>query len=488
VSSDGVEEVEDRTSQKPDWPTSQEMPPSMHAPIQQQLALDIFKSLGKAKKVFESPREIGFNKANTFIDATDVSLVGRRVINAVLFLAAREPDASRWEVDLDHFKWLIAYNSKNDGPLKRAFREGQKSAVQASIIELDANGKPLKEKWAAVPLLGTVILNGGHLTFTIPDEIRKQLRDPRSFTFLSLRISTALSSIYSIVMYEKLSREKFRGRTEMIPLDEFKKWFGTTDKAYLNEYKYLRRRVIDPAIDDINKLSDIRVTMEPRCQGGGKRVTHLIFRVEENPDGKYALANLVKLSKEQQNLLETIQKEFGISKNFMSEITSRRDEWTDDYIKAAITLTRYRMQRKAAKGEDVSSPGGYFMQALRGGWVLSDQELKQMTAAEQKTIKQAETQKAILDAKNKVDEQTRVTNRILLSEYENLPLDAQNKVFSAFKASGTYKLIAKKDMGFNAQTVLDDNFARNVFVGFLATQERVIFELQKDIDSDDDES
>jgi len=458
----------------------------MHAPIQQELALDIFRTIGKAKKVYESPREIGFNKANTFIDATDVSLVGRRVINATLFLAAKEPDAQKWEVDLDHFKWLIAYNSKNDGPLQRGFREAQKSAVLASIIELDANGKPLKEKWAAVPLLGTVLMNGNNLTFHISDEIRRQLRDPRSFTFLSLRISTALSSIYSIVMYEKLSREKFRGRTEMIPLDEFKQWFGTNNKAYLSEYKNLRRIVIAPAIDDINKLSDIRVTMEPRSQGGGKRVTHLIFRVQENPDGKYALSNLVKFSKEQQDLLETIQKEFGISRNFMSEITSRRDEWTVDYIKAAITLTRYRMQRNTAKGGEISSPGGYFMQALRGGWALSDQELKQMSAEEKKTIKQAETQKAIFDAKNKVDEQTRETNRILLSEYENLPLDAQNKVFSTFKASGTYKVIAKKDTGFNAQTVLEDNFARNIFVGFLATQEKVILELQKETDSEED--
>lgn len=126
------------------------------------------------------------------------------------------------------------------------------------------------------------------------------------------------------------------------------------------------------------------------------------------------------------------------------------------------------------------------MQALRGGWALSDQELKQMSAEEKKTIKQAETQKAIFDAKNKVDEQTRETNRILLSEYENLPLDAQNKVFSTFKASGTYKVIAKKDTGFNAQTVLEDNFARNIFVGFLATQEKVILELQKETDSEED--
>lgn len=458
----------------------------MNAPIQQELALDIFRSIGKEKKVFDSPREIGFNKANTFIDATDVSLVGRRVINAILFLAAKEPDLPKWEVDLDHFKWLIAYNSKNDGPLKKGLRGGQKSAVQASIIEMDANGKQIKEKWAAVPLLGSVMLSGGHLTFEISDAIRKQLRDPRSFTFLSLRISAALSSIYSIVMYEKLSREKFRGKTEMIPLEEFKQWFGTTDKAYLNEYKYIRRNVIIPAIEDINNLSDIRVTMEPRSQGGGKRVTHLIFRVEENPDGKYALANLVKLSKDQQDLLDTIQKEFGIGKNFMSEITSRRDEWTDDYIKAAITLTRYRIQRKAQKGEETSSPGGYFMQALRQGWTLSDQELKQMSAAEKKTIKQAETQKAILDAKNKVDEQTREINRILLSEYENLALDAQNKVFAAFKASGTYKLIAKKDTGFNGQTVLEDSFARNVFVGFLSTQQQVILDLKKNAESEED--
>ena len=452
----------------------------MDLQIQRSLAFDIFSEIGSEKPIYESPREVGFNKANAFIEVQDLSLVGRRVVNGVLCIAAQKPDEARWDMDLDFFKWLIAYPSRNNVPLKRALREAQKSAAVVSIIDTDAKGNVTGERWGSVPLLGTVVLAGGRIVFEMPQDIRNQLKDPRSFTFLSLRISAALDTIYSAVMYERLSKEQFRGRTEMISIDEFREWFGKNDSSYLKEFRYLRREVLTPSIERINSETDIKVTMETRAQGGGRRVTHLVFKVEENPDGRYALRNIVETSNSQQLIYDLVKKEFGLSQNFISEMVSNRDEWTREYIMAAVTLTRYRMQKGLEKGDKVKSPGGYLMKALREGWTLSEHEVRQMNAEEARTVRQGETQKNILAAKEKKSVEEIERNLILKTTYENLDTEKQNKVFREFKSSpafrGIEKTIMKTAPDLNAQNVFDYSISKAVFLGFLSSKETIILE------------
>ncbi len=120
------------------------------------------------------------------------------------------------------------------------------------------------------------------------------------------------------------------------------------------------------------------------------------------------------------------------------------------------------------------------MKALREGWTLSEHEVRQMNTEEAKTIRQGETQKNILAAKEKKSVEEIERNLILKTTYENLDTEKQNKVFREFRSSpafrGIEKTIMKTAPDLNAQNVFDYSISKAVFLGFLSSKETIILE------------
>ena len=118
------------------------------------------------------------------------------------------------------------------------------------------------------------------------------------------------------------------------------------------------------------------------------------------------------------------------------------------------------------------------MKALREGWTLSEHEARQMNAEEAKTVRQGETQKNILAAKEKKSAEENERNLILKTTYENLDTEKQNRVFWEFRSSPAFKGIEKTLMkaapDLNAQNVFEYSIAKAVFLGFLASKETII--------------
>jgi plasmid replication initiation protein len=103
-----------------------------------------------------------------------------------------------------------------------------------------------------------------------------------SFTFYQLENISRMTSTYGIRLYELLMQWKSTGKRE-IDIEWLKKQFEL-DTSY-DRMDNLKRRVIDPAIKDINEHSDYQVSLEQRKNG--RKVTHLIFTFSEKnaPEG-----------------------------------------------------------------------------------------------------------------------------------------------------------------------------------------------------------
>lgn len=54
-----------------------------------------------------------------------------------------------------------------------------------------------------------------------------------------------------------------------MPIDEVREWFKATDKKSLQEYKFFKRDVLKPAVEQINDISDIFVTIEEQREKRG---------------------------------------------------------------------------------------------------------------------------------------------------------------------------------------------------------------------------
>lgn len=393
--------------------------------LPQQLALEIFKGFSLIDApITEVQKDLGYNKSNLLIDVSDLSLVARRVLNGCYFLAAENPKHDFYDVPVEFFKWLINYDSRNHSHLKKAIREAQKASVVINIIDSD---NPKHDKWASVPMLGATAISNGRVVFKIPDELRHQLHNPLGFTYLSLRITAAFNSQYAITLYEKLSALKNQGGSEWFEINQFKDWIGVSNVKSYDEYKALRRNVIDPAIKQINELSDIFVTVEVKRET--RRISNIRFLVLENPDGKFVLR--MDYRKSIQELYDTLVKEFGLSEDNLATIMENRVEWTNERIQMAIEFTRFRMKQAPGK---IKYPGIYLMNAIEKGFSLGEAEKKRTSASSvavsdtknpeldvQKTKKDSEAKKTQLKAKALLESLTQEKKIELATSYSKSP-------------------------------------------------------------------
>jgi plasmid replication initiation protein len=97
-----------------------------------------------------------------------------------------------------------------------------------------------------------------------------------NFTFYILENISKMNSVYAIRLYELLMQWKTTGRRE-IEIDWLKKQFEITAQySNMNDFK---KRVLTPAIKDINEHSNYQLSWEQRKTG--RKVTHLTFIFSE---------------------------------------------------------------------------------------------------------------------------------------------------------------------------------------------------------------
>lgn len=412
-------------------------------PSQQQLALDIFSALDVTDTgIVESGQDFHLKKSTVLVDVSDVGLLARRVLNGTYFLAQGDPDAETHVYDLRYFKWLINYaNSNNNTHLKRVIREAQKSAVQVNVIDAL---NPAEENWMSVPMLGAAAIKGNKIHFRIPSELRPQLRDPQRHAFLSMRILAGFSSIYALELYERLC--VFRGaETPWWSIDEFKTMIRVENLKIANDFRYFKRDILTPAIEQINATSDIEV--ELHLKRTGRFMSHLSFKVTE------AVGTKLHSDIEQSKVIyDVLVSEFGLSDAELDEISANRAEWPDARIQDAIDFVRHRCATS-----NVQYPGKYLMKAIRDGYRVGALEVE-AKAGKDKAKKLSVDQQQLLD---EVKARSPFSKKVQLPTGEDL-----ERAWQAFAHSPNSKLFKTVASSFEHA----DSQQQEAFKGFLALQ------------------
>jgi hypothetical protein len=357
----------------------------------EQLAFDVFDTLrredGATVDITRSPREIGYRKGTVLLTVTALGLLQRRVVNAAWYFASQNPSQESFDIDLAHFRWMARYDSSNNyAHLRKVLNECQKATVQVEDVTKEDS------KWVSVQLLGRVAIAGGRISFKVDELIRKQLENPKSFTFLSVRIGAALS-VYSYALYEQLGALAYQGTTDWFTVEEVRAWVNADAAPSLAEYKQFKRYVIDKAITQINELTDIFATYEVRTGKGTRRVTHIRFKIRNNPTG--ALVLDMTRPHELKELHDTLINDFALSQDEIQELVDNRDTYTDERILAAIDFTRTR-----AKTGKVKQPGRYLMTAIRDHLRIGNVEKEMSNVRPLAIVDNTPSPKAKIDQQN----------------------------------------------------------------------------------------
>ena len=120
-----------------------------------------------------------------------------------------------------------------------------------------------------------IIKRSGKVRLMLNSNLKKYLLDLKEkFTTYELYNILALKSKYSIRMYELFKSYSFQGKIR-IDLEELKQLLYAEN---YKDYRGFRRRVIEPAINEINEFTDLEVSFDPITKG--KKIIALEFTIK----------------------------------------------------------------------------------------------------------------------------------------------------------------------------------------------------------------
>ncbi|MFM0617478.1 replication initiation protein [Paraburkholderia nemoris] len=352
----------------------------------QQMSLELFEEMS-GLPISESTREIGFQRNNVFVAINGLGLASRRFIDAAYFVAAQEQTPQDiYDVDLNYFKWLMRYDSRNVRHLQTVIKEAQRVLIEVTDTPPDRSPSE-DDQWVSEQLMGRVKIGKGRIQFVIPSLMLRHITGPDKHHWLNLCITASFTQTFARVLYDYAQPYVTAGVTAWVELEEMRRWPGKLGST-ASEFKHFRPKYLDPAVKQINELSDLDVSYETRADAqGSKKINKLRFRIKR----KDTVAVLLTRQPESHDLLLSLRTEFGLSDDQFDLIAQHRMEWTDERIQQAVEYTRFKLNL----GKIKKSPAGYLMQALSNNWRVSEAERKMVTVqAELATAAKAEKPKS----------------------------------------------------------------------------------------------
>ncbi len=205
------------------------------------------------------------------IEVTPLTLADRRIYNQLL--------ENAWD-GIDKPVTHIIAKSELRGSHNSNDRIGESlERLMSAIVKVQVvwDGEPAIER---VQLLGgniETLRRDGLIEYEIPARLRKIIRNSTVFARLQREVMFALTSKYALTLYEMVQKRgnlKYRS-SERFSLESLRGVLGVP-KGKLTSWSNLNLRAIQPAVAEVNALSDYIVEIEPVKTG--RRVTHVELR------------------------------------------------------------------------------------------------------------------------------------------------------------------------------------------------------------------
>mgnify|MGYP000633920209 CR=1 FL=1 len=170
---------------------------------------------------------------------------------------------------------VIGFDSKNIGYLKGALKGLMETVVEFDVLEEDG-----KRSWEAMVLLPYARIKDGTCTYRYERALAEKLYHPDVYSKINLSVLREMNSSHALVLYENCYRFEGIGHTAWWDIEVFRKLMAVDTMSSYKPFKALNRNVIQPAMKEVNKLSNIQVEMETRRKG--RTVTGLRFIIRPN--------------------------------------------------------------------------------------------------------------------------------------------------------------------------------------------------------------
>jgi len=208
----------------------------------------------------------------------NITLVQRKLINALLLNAYYElpnPSITIHRIPVRQLVDLIGYDSHDVARIKALLK-----ALTSTVIEWDILNEAGKREWGVSALLASADIIDGVCTYAYSPHLRVKLFNPQFYVLLDIDIVRRFHSCYALALYENCARFRRLGQTPSFPVDALRALLGASD-PYYEDYRKLNERVIQPALREVNAITDLLITTQVKRQA--RRVAEIRFLIEPNP-------------------------------------------------------------------------------------------------------------------------------------------------------------------------------------------------------------
>ena len=215
-----------------------------------------------------------FKHVATIHKVNSLSLLQNK-INNVLYFHAYETIENQelHKISIGELCHYLSYKGHNYAEIKESLIGLIKLIVEWNVLN---DSVLIKEDWTASTVLASASIKNGVIEYSYSYHMRKLLSDPKIYASINLMYQENFKSKYGLALYENSVRYINIKQTPWFNYALFRDLLGVSREKY-PQYKDFKRRVLDPAIHEVNAYSDIRV--EPVFKKIGRRISDIKFNI-----------------------------------------------------------------------------------------------------------------------------------------------------------------------------------------------------------------
>ncbi len=341
-----------------------------------------------------------------------ISAIQRKCYNAFLYVAKKqlEENPGRFEFEIDA-KVLLEFfqiGDKNYNILKEKLKELRKIEVEYNIL-----GKDKTQQWGIFNLIAGIEYKESKFIFSFPHQVLKVLINPNIYTYIDLVIIKDLKSKYAVALYELL-RDYRKIKELIIEVDKLKKLLGTDKTTY--SFHMFKKRVIEKAIDEINKSEKIDFYVEYESKKSGRKYSHIKFIIKDKPKN-IQLVNNVRNQKVDL-LLEYIPEKYRLQ--CVNLLNKALNSYSFEYLQYQIEYTNAQ--------ENLKNYIAYLKQAIKEDYADYKNQAERARIAEEEKKRRQEEERAIREQIMKLQKRQKEIEDEAKKEFAELSKDEQEKL------------------------------------------------------------
>lgn len=292
---------------------------------------------------FAGNKQVVIKSSGAIHISNDITLLQRRAWNVLLAHAYDElPIKEEHSIKISKLVNILNYESTNVKYLKETLK-----ALVDTKVEWNLLGRDGKEVWGVAALLAQVELEAhrGICTYAYAPAIRKRLYNPAIYAKVNLWLQNKFSSKHTLALYECCvdwyNVNNKCGETPWILIPLLRKSLGVPEGTH-QEFKKFNGRVIKKAIEEINDISDLLVSVKYKRQG--RNVDAAKFIIKKNSGSSAQITVLdsstpIALQPKIDKLLQKIPDIYRDDPVIRSQLAKHLEAEGFDYVFAQIHYT-----------------------------------------------------------------------------------------------------------------------------------------------------